>query len=168
MKYKYISFVAALFFPLIGIAEDSVMPWDTSNRMAFTLTKNNTDTTLLEAVVAYGSGGDKNIYFQLSYYDLVQDKTAAKDYCNPAEFNDRGIASVNGQAVKVIRWCKKFQNANEHYLQITALTDQGSNFIVNQLSKAPSQVELEVDGNKFKISAIGFSSVWNSLSQKAL
>lgn len=125
-------------------------------------------TTHIQAVIAYGKGGNKYLYFRLSDYDMAQDQTSDKDYCNPTGFDDRGVITVNGQAIKILRWCKKYNDSSNHYLELTALTDQGSAYIINQFSRASKSVELDIDGKKITISAEGFTAAWGKSTDKAL
>lgn len=171
MKNRLPILIAAIVFPLAGMAESLlVAPWSADDRTANAWIRDKTGEAMIQATIAYGKGGGKNIYFDIYDYDVANDKIGDKDYCNPYDYTsaDQGVAILNGQAIKIYQWCKKFADSKKHYLQITAATDQGGNFISSQLAKAPKSIELEVDGRIFTISAEGFSQIWNKTSNRAL
>lgn len=169
MKTKLLLCFASLLFPLIGMAEfKSAYPWRVEDQEAHTWHTENAVTTHVTTNINYSQDGSKNIYFSLADYDLANDRTSGKNYCDPAGFNNRGVITLNGQAIKVIMWCKKFSDGSNHYLEVTALTNQGSSYIVNQFSRAPESVELGIDGKRITISAKGFLASWGKSTDRAL
>ncbi len=171
---KSISFLlaTALFLPLTCMAEDMVFPWNLEKRNAQTYRPIVPDAIAVTAHVEYGDGGGKSVYFDLDYYDTKDGKILSKGTCDPAKYTvqdfSTGIMTINGQAIKVIEWCKKYNDLGTNFYQATPQTDQGLAFVVKSLSDASSTVNIELKGIPFKLSADGFSAVWNNTSDKAL
>ena len=112
--------------------------------------------------VGFSEGGNRNIYFQIEYdgFECV----ITKDSAGPST----DIWYFNKQAVKMSSWCKKYSISEEHYLSLTPQSKRGSQFVVSAFRKAASSVDITTDSLSFKMSAKGFTKVWDSISSEAL
>ncbi len=119
-------------------------------------------TTYVSAFVTFSAGGSRKQYFEI-WYDKLQCEIT-KDLEKPST----NIWHFNNQAVKMNAWCKKYSNSDNHYLQLTPQSYKGSKFVVSAFRKAPSTVAIKTNSLSFKMSAKGFTKVWNSVSSEAL
>jgi hypothetical protein len=116
----------------------------------------------ISAIVSFSAAGNRNLYFQVEYENLKCEIT--KGSKTPAT----RIWYFNNQAVKMNAWCRKFTNSEGHYLSLTPKSSKGFNFVLSAFRKAPSTVAIKTNTLYFKMSAKGFTKVWNSLSSEAL
>ncbi len=172
MKLISIILGIVILFPLTCMAEDIIIPWNVVSRIAQTYRPIQPDPILITAHVEYGSGGDKAVYFDLDYYDTDSGKIVSKGTCDPTRYvapdYSSEVMTVNGQAIKVFVWCKKYSDTGTNFYQATPQTKQGLAFVVNALSASSTTVNLELIGIPFRLSAEGFTAVWNKSSDKAL
>ena len=114
------------------------------------------------ASVSYSSSGERSLYFRVEYDDL---------HCNITKDSDEPSTHIwhfNKQAVKMAAWCNKFPDTEILYVSLTPKTAKGFNFVVSDFRKAASTVSIKTDTLNFKMSAKGFTKVWNSISSEAL
>jgi len=112
------------------------------------------------AKISFPESGAKRIYFTV--IDLKADS------CDVKSFNDNFVILVNGQAIRTFGWCKKAPGEAHYSIQLTASSEQGSQFITKAFLDAAGEVSMNFQGIEFGMSAVGFRKAWNSVSQNAL
>ncbi len=168
MKAK-VFFALAALFPLCGFAGETVrFPWDEEKGYALTFYngQGEKDYRIITSV-DFGDNGLKRVYFDLDYYNFKDDAESKEDLCVPGKGASAGVMTINGQAIKVFKWCKRYKD-KASYIQVTPETPKGLAFVVDQLSRSPKMVDVSIEGVSFDVSAVGFSSVWNKSSDIAL
>lgn len=126
--------------------------------------KRGSDTSSEQVIIAeisHGKGGSQNIYISAEYLRKY-------NMCDVAKTSDNGVAKFNGKAVKVFVWCKKYDDDERYYLQLTPSTDAGHKYIVNVFKNSASYVSFEFNNMSATIPATGFTAAWNNAGGDAL
>ena len=146
------------------LLKGSIIDWNLKERIALALLYNIDEsiTTYITTKVSSSTGGDRNLYFDIKYDNLKCEIT--KDSKKPTT----SIWYFNSQAIKMLTWCKKHSDSGVYTLSFTPKSNKGRNFVVSAFRKAPSAVSIKIDTLDFKMSAKGFTKVWNSISSEAL
>ena len=118
--------------------------------------------TYITAGVSFSTKGNRSLYFDIEYDNLKCEIT--KDSEEPSTH----IWYFNSQAVKMNAWCSKYPDSEVYNLSLTPKSYKGFNFVVSAFRKAPNTVAIKTDTLDFKMSAKGFTKVWNSVSSAAL
>ncbi|MCE7579462.1 hypothetical protein LZS94_18255 [Aliivibrio fischeri] len=155
-----------LAFPSLANEEWSTMSyfWGQDNQLeASVWLKNKNDPSseqVISSFIAHSTNGTQNIYFMARFVN---------DYnmCNVNDTND-GIFKIDNQAVKAYVWCKKFSDSSKYYLQMTAETNKGQQYIVDRFKKATKYVRFEFNGISVNIPAKGFTHIWNNAGGNAI
>ena len=148
----------------LSLLQDKSFDWHPKGRDALSVVVNLEESikTNITGQVGFSKGGNRNMYFQIE-----RDKFECfitKDSAEPST----DIWYFNKQAVKMSSWCKTYSNSEEHYLSLTPQSKRGSQFVVSAFRKAASSVDITTDSLSFKMSAKGFTKVWDSISSEAL
>jgi TPR repeat protein len=153
-------------FAIIGLdsLKNKYSDWSSKEKEASTtlVDLEKSRKNYVTATVSFSSSGNRNLYFQVEYDDLKCE--ADKDLKKPLT----DIWSFNKQAVKMLKWCKKYTDSESNYLQLTPKSYKGFKFVVSAFREATSTVAIKTGNINFEISSKGFTKVWNSLSSTAL
>ena len=115
-----------------------------------------------ESEIGHSKSGYQAIYFR-SYY------TGSMNTCKYANSLPSNTTVVfNGQAVKMLRWCKKFNDADQYYLELTPATERGDSYIINIFKVATSPVKIIYDNEILYFPVMGFTKAWNSAGGNAI
>ena len=146
------------------LLEGKIFDWDLEDKVAVTVIFDLDESIkkYVKASVAFSSSGDRKLYFTVDYDNLKCEIT--KDSKKPTT----SIWYFNSQAIKMLPWCKKHSDSGVYTLSLTPKSNKGRNFVVSAFRKAPSAVSIKIDTLDFKMSAKGFTKVWNSVSAEAL
>jgi hypothetical protein len=122
----------------------------------------NDTSKILEAEITHSTSGQQRLYFS----DL---SSAAKSVCKyESKLPGSSTMTFNGQAVKMLRWCKKYTDSSSYYLSLTPETDRGNNYVINLFKVATSPVEIQYNNEKLYFPVIGFTKAWNSAGGNAI
>ncbi|AYO17107.1 hypothetical protein D0812_22215 [Vibrio owensii] len=113
-----------------------------------------------------------------------------ENYCDPSTFAENSTSNdslskgprsstwkVNGTNVRMNEWCTRStikipmgdKGKYYWYLSATPVTDRGDNYIINTFKSAKKSVAIEAStGDKYNVSAKGFTKVWNNFGGDAL
>lgn len=83
------------------------------------------------------------------------------DICVEEDENLPSVIKVDEQNVSVYAWCKTYTDTKEKYVQFTAKTNKGSDFIINAFKKSKI---IKIDFNSLgavHFSAYGFAKTWS-------
>ena len=138
--------------------------WDLEKRIALVILYDidKSITTNITTKASSSTGGDRNLYFDIESDNLKCEIT--KDSKKPTT----SIWYFNSQTVKMLTWCKKHSDSGVYTLSFTPKSNKGRNFVVSAFRNAASTVAIKTDTLDFKMSAKGFTKVWNSISSEAL
>ncbi|BBC42317.1 hypothetical protein FA893_18020 [Photobacterium damselae subsp. piscicida] len=90
------------------------------------------------ALIAHNKAGKQSLFFHHTY------KGASS--CEPYNYPQRYVWNVNEQAVQMNLWCKKFRDTNNYYIEATAHSDEGKQFIYEQF-KDQTNDSVFIDSN---------------------
>ena len=156
------------FIPTVSFC-DSVLPWSSESASAMTMhnvkdgESAGSPEVLIKAEINHSAGGEKNIYFTLQ----AQGKNNSS--CSPSgEFVTRRVVYFDGQAIKMLSWCKKYSDIDTYYSEYTAATYPGANYIVDLFKTKHDNIVIKFPGIESEVSAKNFSDVWNKFGGDAL
>ncbi|WP_289000550.1 hypothetical protein [uncultured Psychrobacter sp.] len=114
------------------------------------------------ANINHSASGHQRLYFS-DYYVETSDTCSFK-----TTVPSRSTMTFNGQAVKMLRWCKKFTDTNQYYFELTPATERGDDYVIKLFKKATSPVEIQYDNETLYFPVIGFTKAWNSAGGDAI
>ncbi|MBS9779980.1 MAG: hypothetical protein KGV51_05065 [Moraxellaceae bacterium] len=120
------------------------------------------------AKIGHSIVGRQNIYFTDSYNS---NKSMCKlDIMYKYGLNEpqRVTMIFNGQAVKIIRMCRKFSDANSTYYEYTPQTDIGHSYVVNLFKTSLTPIKVQFDNETLYVPVRGFTRAWNSAGGNAI
>ena len=120
------------------------------------------ETRVFEAKVGHSKLGHQGVYFS-DYY--AEDTNVCKYRTTTP---DSITMIFNGQAVKMLRWCYKFQDAEQYYLSLTPETDRGESYVINLFKVATSPIEIQYNNETLYFPVTGFTKAWNSAGGDAI
>ena len=114
------------------------------------------------ADISHSKSGSQRLYFDDSY---IKDLNV----CTYKFSTSESITMIfNGQAVKMLRWCKKFADIDKYYFLYTPETERGHNYVVNLFKVATAPIEIKYDGETLYFPVLGFTKEWNSAGGDAI
>lgn len=158
------------FAPKFGYC-DVVLPWSYESGSASAITMHivtdreslESQAILVKAEINHSAGGEKNIYFSLQAHEKN------KSTCTPSsEHVTRKVIYFDGQAIKMMGWCKKFADNDTYYSEYTAATYPGADYIVNLFKTKHDNIVINFSNMESEISAKNFSAVWEKFGGDAL
>ena len=161
-----------LLFSLLSTASFATtmrtsVPWSDEYNVAFvTYTPNFNDYSSQEkvfmSVVSHSRIGLQRIYFRDYYRNYyAQPKTCVSTN------NDIAIITFNNQAVKMFRWCKRFDDGKDFYEYIPA-TERGHSYVVNLFKTSTSPIKIDLGNDTIFFPVMGFTRIWNSAGGDAI
>lgn len=115
-----------------------------------------------DATVSHSKSGAQRIYFTELY-------AGSANICNYETNYSTTITMIfNGQAVKMMRWCKKFKSSNHYYYDYTPATNHGDNYVINLFKKSTAPIKIQIDNDTIFFPVLGFTRVWNSAGGNAI
>lgn len=122
----------------------------------------DSDLKYFEALISHSQGGKQRLYFANAYLD--DDSMCSYETGYPTSTT----VVFNGQAVKMSRWCLKFNGTNKYYYSYTPETERGHSYVVNLFKTSVSPVRIKLDTESLYLPAIGFSKIWNNAGGNAI
>ena len=120
------------------------------------------ETRVFEAKVSHSKLGYQGIYFSDYYAENA-------NVCKYRTTTPDSITMIfSGQAVKMLRWCHKFQDAEQYYFSLTPETDRGENYVINLFKIATSPIKVQYNNEILYFPVIGFTKAWNSAGGNAI
>ena len=116
---------------------------------------------LIIGEVTHSSVGEQRVYFALAHLDDSKICTYENEYADDETF------IFSGQAVKMLRWCRKSSDG-QYYYQYTPETNRGHSYVINLFKKATTPITIKVDGETVYFPVMGFTKVWNSAGGNAI
>lgn len=117
---------------------------------------------VLEAKISHSTSGNQRLYFY-DYSSLISGT------CKYENSTPKSSAMIfNGQAVKMLYWCKKYTDSNNYYLSMTSETDRGDSYIVNLFKISTSPIKIQYNNEVLYFPVIGFTKAWNSAGGDAI
>lgn len=171
MDLKFIKLLAPLFVGSFlitsAIATDYQAPvsWIANNDGSAGVVYSNDysdDIRVLEAEVSHSERGYQRLYFSDFYFDNLNVCTYSTSIPSSTTI------IFNQQAVKMLRWCKKFDDTDQYYFLYTPETDQGESHIINLFKRATSPIEIKYNNETLYFPVIGFTKAWNSAGGDAI
>lgn len=142
-----------------------VTDWNYSDSKPLSIyTSEFLEDTYLQGLVSFSKGQKKRLYFSVGY-------AAKSSACDPKDYPNGFLPAVwefNGQAISMHTFCDKFNDSENHYINATAASDKGSQFVINAFVKASNTVQVKNEKLDMPLSAKGFSKVWGKMSSEAL
>ena len=121
------------------------------------------DFDIFSSSVNHSKTGNQRIYFDHFYTN------GDKNICSyENRYPDSSTMVFAGQAVKMLRWCKKALDKNRYYYNYTPETDRGHSYVVNLFKVATSPIEIQHNNETLLFPVIGFTKVWNSAGGNAI
>lgn len=120
------------------------------------------ETKVLEAEINHSSSGQQRLYF--TDYPSLNNSVCRYENRIP----DSSTMVFNGQAVKMLRWCKKFTNSSGYYFSLTPDTDRGHSYVVNLFKAAILPIEIQFNNERTYFPVIGFTKAWNTSGGNAI
>lgn len=121
------------------------------------------DFEIFASSISHSQTGNQRIYF--SHFYTNSDKNICS-YEN--RYPDISTMVFAGQAVKMLRWCKKASDENQYYYNYTPETDRGHSYVVNLFKVATSPIEIQHNNETLYFPVIGFTKAWNSAGGNAI
>lgn len=115
-----------------------------------------------EAEINHSRTGNQRIYF--TDHSSLGSSTCSYESTIPKN----STIIFNGQAVKMLQWCKKYNDTGNFYLSMTPETDRGHSYVVNLFKIAISPIEIQFNNEKTYFPVIGFTKAWNSAGGNAI
>ena len=166
MKLLMSLLLGSLFFTNVhAIDYQTTVPWtknnDGSAGVAYSK-EYSEEIKIFEAIINHSKSGNQRLYFNDLY---IEDINSCKYKTSTP---DSTTIVFNGQAVKMLRWCKKFANADKYYYELTPETDRGESYVINIFKVATSPIEIQYDNETLYFPVIGFTKAWNSAGGNAI
>lgn len=121
------------------------------------------DFDIFASSVSHSKTGNQRIYFDHFYTN------SDKNICSyENRYPDSSTMVFDGQAVRMLRWCKKNSDKNRYYYNYTPETDRGHSYVVNLFKVATSPIEIQHNNQTLHFPVIGFTKVWNSAGGNAI
>ena len=131
------------------------------------------------AIVKYSSDDEDEIKFfevEISHSKSGEQRLYLFDYSYLGDNTCTDISSVpetitmtfDGQAIKMLQWCKEYSNSSNYYLSHTPETDIGHAYLVNLFKTAVLPIKLRYSGEVLQLPVIGFTKAWNSSGGDAI
>lgn len=120
------------------------------------------ESRYFKSEISHSTSGYQGIYFRDIYigsFSACNSRTTA---------SDTTTVVFNGQAVKMLRWCKKFKDADQYYLELTPATERGDSYIINLFKIATLPIKIQYDNEILYFPVIGFTKAWNSAGGNAI
>jgi hypothetical protein len=109
-----------------------------------------------EAEISHSSSGEQRLYF----YDL---SSLGDSLCTYESSVPKSTTmTFNGQAVKMLRWCRKYTDSRNYYLSYTPETDRGHTYVVNLFKTALLPIKIQYNNETLRFPVTGFTKAWNS------
>ncbi len=119
-------------------------------------------TKRLDAVINHSTSGHQRIYFSNYYND-------EKNICSSTtSYPTTATIIFDDQAVKMSRWCKKFNDVDQYYYQYTPETDRGDSYVINLFKRATLPIKIHIDGETLYFPVMGFTKAWNNAGGDAI
>jgi hypothetical protein len=120
------------------------------------------DAKYFESEISHSKSGSQRLYFDDYYISNL-------NTCNyQTTVPDNTTIVFNGQAVKMLRWCKKFGDADKYYYSLTPETDRGHSYVVNLFKVASSSIKIQYNNDTLYFPVTGFTKAWNSAGGNAI
>lgn len=120
------------------------------------------DSRHFKLQVTHSISGNQIIYFSDYYTENI-------DTCKYATATPDSTTMVfNGQAVKMLRWCKRFSDTGDLYFGLTPETVRGDNYVISLFKAATSPIEIKYNGETLYFPVMGFTKAWNSAGGNAI
>lgn len=113
----------------------------------------------IEAIVSHSNIGNQRFYIDLR----INNGNICDNYLPTTD-----TVVFNGQAVNMIRSCKKYNNADQTYYSYTPYTDKGHKYVVNLFKKSTTPIKVTINGDTVDIPVRGFTKIWNSFGGDAI
>lgn len=180
MKKKFLSSAMALSlsFSASAASFESGIPSDWGryiDTMAATWFSDGERNYTLWSEVATDRRGVQRFYFEIQMYD----GSPIQYYSTCYPTDDGWVVGdkenhmrertwkVGGQNIRMNEFC--YDNGDRYEWSATPLTDKGEAYVVQAFKSAPSHVYVTLsDNRKIKVSAKGFTKVWNNAGGDAL
>ena len=123
----------------------------------------SSDSKVFGASVDHSKSGNQKVYFS-NYYAEEQNICSYEN-----KYPDSSTIVFDGQAVKMLRWCKKFSSSkNYYYYNYTPETDRGHHYVINLFKKSVLPIKIQIDQDSINFPVTGFTKVWNSAGGNAI
>lgn len=148
----------------------TTVPWNNESLLSIvsytpTFSDYSSQEKIFVAGVSHSKSGSQRLYFQ----DFYKDYYAYPKTCNgSSSIPDTTVLTFNNQAVKMLRWCKRFEDSKDYY-EYTPATERGHNYVVNLFKTSTTPIRISISNNdKIYIPVMGFTKVWNSAGGNAI
>ena len=129
---------------------------------AYYLPNYDEDNKIFEMSISHSGAGEQRLYFASYYY-------IDKNVCSyPSTMPHDSTMIFGGQAVKMLRWCKKFSNDEKYYYSYTPDTIKGHAYVLNLFRTATTPVQIQFDSDILPLPVIGFTKAWNLAGGNAI
>ena len=159
----------------------NIIPWDSedSSTSIFYETAASTNTLLFSVSIDHSKEGAQRLYFVSdsdfttvanASVNLPPGMRALIDYTD-SQSNSNPSSTVivfNGQAIKMLRFTKKYADTRNIYFSYTPETEAGHLYLLNLFKKSKSPIEVNFGGEKLYIPVRGFTKIWNSYGGDAI
>lgn len=116
----------------------------------------------LKAEINHSRAGQQRLYFS----DL---SSLGNQICKYESTIPTSVTmNFDNQAVKMSRWCKKYIDSDNYYLDLTPETERGHNYVVDLFKKSINPVNIKYDNDIMPFSVVGFTKAWNSAGGNAI
>ncbi len=120
------------------------------------------ETKIFRAKISHSTSGHQRIYFSNFY-------VAELNICKYKTSLSKSTTMIfDGQAVKMMSWCKKSGDSSHYYLELTPATDLGDSYIINLFKVSVSPIKIQYDNETLYFPVIGFTKAWNSAGGNAI
>lgn len=159
-------FVAVSTLGLPSFAETiETYDWGTINGgfgASVQYTEYSDESKSFDALVGHSASGYQRIYFA-NYYD--EDRNICS---STTSYPTTATIIFDDQAVKMSRWCKKFDDVDQYYYQYTPETDRGDSYVINLFKRATLPIKIHIDGETLYFPVMGFTKAWNNAGGDAI
>lgn len=135
---------------------------DTGSASVLYISDYSEETKVFEARITHSKTGHQGVYFS-DYY--AEDTNVCK---YRTTIPDTITMIFNGQAVKMLRWCQKFQNSEQHYFSLTPETARGESYVINLFKIATLPIKIQYNNETLYFPVTGFTKSWNSAGGNAI
>lgn len=144
--------------------QDEILDWNFKEKSAITFTfdLNNSMSNFITAEVAYSDNGERHIYF------IFEGNMPLCEISDDQHTPEIDLWFFNNQAIYMSVWCRKYGNSEVPFVEFTPHSREGANFVISSFKNSVNPIAIKAGSINFRMSAKGFTKVWNSLSPKAL
>lgn len=148
--------IVSIFFMLMSFySVADAYPWDENNE-ALTLVFGKPNYRVDARIEPLNK-----IYFKVHSGEIST--------CNQVnKYGEEVVASIDNKNVRMLLWCFQYSDSNMRYIQMKAETDAGRKYIIDRFNKSKDYVDFKFGEYSAKISAIGFTRIWNKLERDAM